>query len=264
MTRHHRFAGVTLVETLLVLVIIAGFVYLSFKTYFAFKVDSDVAAVKTNVDAIFSAMSGYYRANCDSITNSDGKVVPGTLNPISNPRSPFAINIPSDLVGNAFLTNALIPSPVVLGGESGYVAQFNLTMANRYMCIEAADPDQPVTSPVQGKGNCAVSKPIGIIVIWRMQVAVRVDPAMANAYLALLGGDCLSRNAGGIVTDCAKSANNQGDYVVWERLSNASNAKASSAYQFTMPLLVQFKQMYQNNRFMDVTEGSEQYFLCTN
>ena len=253
-------AGATLIEIILVIVIASAIIYLSIQQYLSFRRDADAAQVQSNVNAIFQAMTAFYRTNCygtqyDTATSA---LIPGTLNPnnATPPAISQPINITNDLITPKFLTTPITQNPIVdeLGsGTNGYVAQFNRPAipADRMECTTT---------------GCATSVSIGKIYTWKIQVAVQLhDTATAEQYLKILGGDCLSNFAGGVVTPCA--AGSTGTFVVWERLPNYANIQAVSNYWVTMPTVSQFTQMYTTYPITTLTDGSSagnQYFLCGN
>src|SRR5262245_26726988 len=130
-----RYAGVTLLEVLLVLAITGMAFVMGLRLYYSFKTDADIMQVKSNVDAIFLAMAKYYRANCYGTTRVNAAVIPmivtitpGTLNPASSPTNPMPINIQTDLINAGYLRSTLVRTPIVNfagSGMNGYVAQFN-------------------------------------------------------------------------------------------------------------------------------------------
>ena len=62
-------AGITIFEVLLVLVIASLFIVMGLKQYQSYKFDANINQLEYNIDQLFGAMAGYYRANCDgSIT----------------------------------------------------------------------------------------------------------------------------------------------------------------------------------------------------
>lgn len=260
-----RYAGVTLLEVMLVLIIGASMIYFSLMQYQSYRHDADAVQVQANVNAVFQAMSGYYRQNCDRdpSSNVSGHTGYGTLNPLRTGfTSPLVMNVQSDLRDTGFLTTKFPLNPLVnnSGGSDGYLAQFNLgTPTQRQIC---------------DTGPAACSSPINIgqITTWIAQVAVQInnpanDPNRALAYLKLLGGDCLSTASAGQVTPCVAGSVGTGNYVVWSRLPSNSNTGAQSDYWILMPTVNQFKQMYTTYPILNLTNGSatsNQYYLCGN
>lgn len=252
-------AGVALIEIILVIVVASGIVYFSIQQYLSFRRDADAAQVQSNVNAIFQAMTAYYRTNCyGQYDTSTSSVITGTLNPTNAtpPAVSQPINITNDLITPKFLTTDIIQNPIVNAagaGTDGYVAQFNrpATPADRMQCTSS---------------GCATSVPIGKIYTWKIQVAVQLnDAATADQYLKILGGDCLSNFAGGIVTPC--TVGSTGTFVVWERLPGYANIQAVSNYWVTLPTVSQFTQMYRTyplDTLMDGSNTDNQYYLCGN
>ena len=231
MRRQH--AGFNLVEILLVLVISAGVFFLGMQLYLSMRKDADARQVQANVDAIFQAMSNYYRVNCYGQTKADLSVIPGTLNPAYVPSPPTLrpINITTELIQPGFLAaNALVQTPIVNaigapGSTKGYVAQFNKKTSTRRVCTAGTGA---ANSP-----TCTQSVVVGTVIEWQAQVAVQLDTTPATTpgpYLGMLAGDCLSRLVGTTVTPC--TAASTGTYVVGTNSFNASK-KAATYWQTT-------------------------------
>jgi type II secretory pathway pseudopilin PulG len=268
-----RYAGATILELMLVIAIGASILYLSILQYQSYRYNADAAQVQANVNAIFQSLSAYYRQNCDRnpstyIGPSGNKVAHtdyGTLNPLNSSFATFLnIDIQTDLRDNGFLTtNFPLNNPLVNksgAGSNGYVAQFNLgTPTQRQICDT-------------GPAACATPMDIGAITTWIAQVAVQIynptnNPKVAQTYLNLLGGDCLSTASGNQVSPCVANSIGSGNYVVWARLPSNSNIAAQSDYWTTMPTVSQFKQMYTTYPILNLTNGSatsNQNYLCGN
>lgn len=238
-----RLQGVTLLEVLLVLAISVAILLFSVRQYQLFVFDRNIQQVRYNVDTIFQAMRGYYGANCTS--QQTEQLLP--------------INIKTDLINGHFLVTPLQINQFVYntGNDwtTGYITQFNISTSTRYSCTN---------------GNCT-TQPIGTAVIWVAQVAVKLNPEIANssnapAFLAALGGDCLSGLSGSTVAPCGTSS--QTDYVVWQRIPSYPSQGTQTDYWVTNPVVTQFNQMYTTypGGYLMQTEGDtpsgQQFFYC--
>lgn len=255
----HKQAGLSLNEMLLVMVIASSIMYMSIRMYFTYKTDIEVQQVQANVDAIFQAMSAYYRANCNRTSNAFGQ-----LNPAVFAGTTKNIDIQNDLITPGYLSASSLPlNPVVNSsgsGYKGYVAQFNRVTLNRTVCtgtvggVPAYDTSNP---PCNQTGNA------GQVVVWQAQVSVELSPYIVSnnyktAYLSIMLGDCLSTLSGSNVKQC--TVGSTGTFVVYERpVSNAIN-KTGSTYWVSTPLLQEFKQMYE--LYPLNLAGPNQYLLC--
>lgn len=268
-----RYSGVTLLEVMLVLIIGASMIYFSLMQYQSYRHDADAAQVQANVNAIFQAMSGYYRQNCDqnpsTYTAPAGTQVGhtnyGELNPLRTGfTTPLGINIQTDLRDNGFLTtNFPLYNPLVnnSAGTNGYLAQFNLGTPSTQRQICGTGP-----------AACTTPMDIGAITTWIAQVAVQIynptnNANVALAYLKILGGDCLSTASGNLVTPCVAGSLGTGNFVVWSRLPSNANIGAKSDFWTIMPTVNQFKQMYTTYPILNLTNGSStsnQNYLCGN
>jgi len=273
--------GVTILEVMLVMAIGASILFFSIQQYLTYRKDADAVVVESNVDAIFQAMSAYYRINCYGPSNTDGSLGGtgnngGTLNPKQFSGINKLLNMNTDLITPALLNgNGIIINPLIdaAGATStafkGYVAQFNKTQPSlqRQVCENGTGttptPGRP--TPIPTCSTALVNT--GEIVIWKAQVAAKLnDTTNASTYLNFLGADCLSSpGAGGIINPC--SSNTPGAYVVWERLPSAVNPGAASPYWESMPTVTQFTLMYRTAPILNLTnqfQADSQTYLCGN
>jgi type II secretory pathway pseudopilin PulG len=254
-------AGMTILEVLLVIVIGSSIIYLSIQQYLSYRRDSDAAVVQANVNAIFQAMAGYFRANCYGTQYDNSptpKLIPGVLNPAVSPDAIVPVAI-ADLIAGGYLSqNAIIPNPIVNAGGAGtggYVAQFNRQNppSNRQICTSS---------------NCETSQPIGQIYTWQIQVSAQLhNTATTTQFFKSLGGNCLSSSSGSSVAPCPTTGVGSGIFVVWTRLPGLANTQAKSDYWVTTPTVSQFTQMYTTYPITTLTDGSmtaDQYYTCGN
>lgn len=264
-------AGFSLMEIIMATAVIGIIIIMSMRQYLSFRMTADSLQIKSNVDQLFTAMGNYYHNNCYG-TGSWGTLNPNYVpNPLTTPY--FPIDIPTDLYANGYTSLRLIRNPVLANdiapGTLGYVAQFNLYLSSRYACTQAIDPTQPITGNATSQ-NCKTTTVLGTVVAWKAQLAVHVLHAnAAQQMLALLGGDCLSQAQGKIVLPC--SANQSGDYVVWERNPTTGSLYANSNLTYSMPAVNAFTQSYRtyNTQYLSASQGmgpnsTQQYFVCGN
>lgn len=297
--------GMTLLETLLVLLVAGSILIFSIRQYQNYRLDADIQLVKYNVDTIFEAMAGYHKVNCYGRTDPafsnqvpHGQIVPGALNP-DNPLAanpPVSIDIEADLAKNGFwplnIAKAtppnpqppLIPeSPLVDStgpGLNGYIAQFNQYTSSRQICTEPASA-APVINPTDTT-QCSNASTVGTILLWKVQVAILLadsrlgtDPTLAESYLSLFGGDCLSSYdaAKKVVTPCNQvtPGGTGANYVVWERLPSLASPYSQSGYSITNATVQQFTQMYTTYPMLyllspvsggNIPNGTPQYIYC--
>lgn len=276
--------GLTLPETALVLAIGTLLLVLGFRMIISFQMDGNVRQIKLTVDQLFQAMTVYYRANCygtynPNIVSPSSPIVPGTLNPASNPATRFPINIVTDLYNQGIFATGLasiLPSNPLLDktsiGTMGYVAQFNMAPnRTRSVCTVPTNPSVGATGPTAAQG-CATSVVVGTVVSWQSQIAARfADVATARNYMKLLGGDCVSslNGASTYVIPCEDSPT-AGPYVVWERTPSASTPDSTSSNWPLNPQLILFQQFYNTYPLSymvtasppGVTPSGTQYYLC--
>lgn len=252
-------AGLTLIEVMLVLAIAASFIILGLRQYQIWKADSDIRQLRYHVDSLFDAMSGFYKSNCRS---SDGK-----LNPHNNPQKTIVLGLKDDLKN--YIDDPNPHSPLVdVSNNNGYVAQFNQYSQERSICLE------------MDSGKCKNDAPVGEVITWFSQVAIKLpdsiaaNGASANAYLAMLGGDCLSKMSGDKVEPCdgstvSNSGANDKPYVVWQRPPGFNSEKNKSQLWMMNRQADQFTQMYTTypSSYLIGSKGSTpgdktQYFYC--
>lgn len=258
-----QYAGVSLVELILVLAIGAAILILSLRQYQVFRQDADADQLVANVNTLMQAMGQYYKANCYGTYNPNANppLTPGTLNPLNTNDplpGPFPINITTDLVDNGYLSPEMPISSLVdtTGAEgnnfNGYVAQFNASI-------------QMVRNPGSGA--------VGQVLIWKPQISVLLkDTENATQYLNWLQADCLSSLNGETVSRCQLNSNT-GTYLVWERMPSYAASKGNSSLWEAKAVSTQFNQMYTtyptvyllNTGGKVPTTGSAtqtQYYLC--
>lgn len=261
--------GVTLLEVLLVIVIAGMILILGLRQYQSLQTGNEARRIKYNVDAIFVAMSYYYKAECYGRgSGEDDSFKPGKLNPDnSDYQENIDIDITDDLFEKGYLRQALplIPLLDTSVGMNGFVAQFNMDDSrSRKICIEGNEAQGPSDS------NCDKSKEIGKIVTGVIQVSVKMkDQATANTYVKYLGGDCLSSPGGhGTVLPC-KDSSGTGTYIVWERLPSFASPNAQGSNAAGNQVLNQFTRDYSTypagyliSNKGESPGGEQQYFLC--
>ncbi|EKD73279.1 MAG: hypothetical protein ACD_45C00379G0001 [uncultured bacterium] len=212
-------------------------------------------AVNANVDTLLQAATRYYRANCSAKNGPLG---------ITQLVAPQGVSL-TTLSQGGYLS-ATFPSfnPLVnsIGSGSGYIVQFNPYTMPRMINVCSDPPACTTTAPAQ----------IGKIVLWKVQVSVAlnsIDPDRLTAYQKYLSGDCLSKIAGSIVSQCSLGVT--GPYVVFERTTSyaaANTLDAISTMWTVNPQIEQFNQMYTTFPMTYLTGTSHvpeyQYFYCNN
>lgn len=243
--------GVTLVEILLVLLVGVSMIIFSLRQYQAWQRDANVRLLVSNVNQTLAAMSNFYYANCSPVrpdpssTLSTATLPAGRLAPTVT--SPVLINMAADLVTPGYMPTVK-NNPLVLN-TSSYILQFNKYTSTRNIAT-----------------NSGVTQ-IGTIVRWMPQVSVLIrDVANAATYQKLLNADCLSSLNGTTVFPC--SANQTGNYIVWERPPSYFTQKLGSESNSwgSLPTVQQFNQMYTTLPITNLTGNSHtpefQYFYC--
>lgn len=249
--------GVTLLEIIFVLIIAGTFVILALRQYQIYQLDADLRQVKANVDTLFQAMSGYYKANC--IQNRDyysgTPLTQGALDPTvsgSNLPPQIPISITQNLVPTYLAQWPVTEVPSIVNDDKGegYIVQFNL----------ANSP--PVWRTITNGNN---SVQVGQIYFWNIQVAVQLaNPDLATTFQNLLAADCISTLSGTTVLPCNQTTGQGGDYLVWSLSPSNATGQLSTLWP-TMPLLLQFKRQYTTDDMRalnDPTFENSQYYLC--
>lgn len=265
--------GVTILEILLVLVIGSVLLIMTIRQYRSFQIDSEARQIKYNADALFVAMSYFYKAECyghGSVDDyGDNKFKPGKLNPDNNKyQENIDISIPNDLIDGNYLrqTLPLVSLVDTSVGTNGFITQFNMDDSKkRKVCIEG----NKATGTTSASG-CDESKVIGKIVTATIQVSVKMrDQDTANTYLKILNGDCLSTPGGHNTVNPCSSSNGTGLYIVWERLPSFASPNAQGSNSSGNVIVNQFTQEYSTYPVTylissggDSPSGENQYFLC--
>lgn len=281
LTMKSRQRGLTLLEAILAITIAGAIIVMGLRQYQSLQRENYLRQINANVDAIFQAAAYYYYANCKG----------GTLDILNNPPTTRVININSDLITPRYLLMTIPSNPLISGtGVAGYLVQFNQATSARNVCTST---------------GCATSTQIGTNVIWRIQVSALLrDSTMSSSYQRITNADCVtSIMAGGSVASCANAAsfasacqflltptgipiidfifswfasligcnnniNNYNNYLTWERLPSMASPNSTADTWVTMPIVKQFKQMYETNPITNLTNTSHnpeyQYFQCGN
>jgi len=260
-------SGMTLLEIMLVLAIIASIIVLSFTQYQSLKIDQNAQQLLANVEYLIQGAKSYYQANCRglfnpnnfnnqsgnyaSYRNYDGGGSFGALNPAASPTSPKALNITTDLLTPGSNLNA-------------YVVQLNLS-SNASTRTVSACCTPGLTSPLTYPAQIITQDKVPV---WQIQVAVKIlDTSQIQMYRKLLVADCISDLAGSTVTPCSLSGGGgTGSYLVFTRLPSA-NSTASMSNQSplapSMAVLKEFNNLYTNDPMYDLSNPSNiEYYLC--
>lgn len=234
--------GVTILEILLVLAISAAIITLVLNRYQSWVKDTNVEKVKNNVDMMFLGAMNFYRANCIQYKiGSQTKIAKLDEDTTRNVYVPDEDEITNFIKNWPFPFNPLVDS---------YYLQFNRTSFDRTVDFNNAHPPDTYN--------------VGTIYLWSILVAVKLNPDYdPEAYRALLGADCLSNMAGGTIKSC--SANQSGNYLVWERLPSGANLALTTQLPNSDVITTQFTQMYTTYPILTLTNGlmtDSQHYLC--
>jgi len=240
-----RQKGATLLETMLALAIGGFILVLSLKFYQSFNLKSQLALVQFNVDQLFAAMSGYYRANCGTAAFSPAAASPQVV-PIVGTLDAYVPGFKWQPV-----------NPIVFGsgvGSTGYVTQFSMTTntpvtVNDCVVLTPGTPCLPESKSLPSTQAQSV--------VWTMQVSVKLANANnATGYYASMGADCTSALVTGktYVHPCIDGVS--GPYLVWMRLPSMASPTASSILWPTMPLVKQFNLQYTHDQMYELMPGT--------
>jgi Tfp pilus assembly protein PilE len=261
-----KYAGVTLLEMMLVLAIAAALLAFGLNQFQQYSRDATVKQLQYNVDKIFVAMSQFYQANCRQAYSAAGTIAPYTasLDPRNTSQPSVAVLNQTQNLLTPFLLapswpptpNGLIDATAAAGGNNGYIAQFNLVTVSpgsstppNYatpMGIYYTWEKNPSGDAIQS--TPAFSTTVGTIYTWRAQVAVKLDVTLIpviKTFMYRTGADCTSALNGTTVYSCAD--NQPGEYLVWERLPSLAASQTVTSWWLTMPVVKQFTQQYTND-----------------
>lgn len=253
--------GVTLLEIMLVLVIAVLMVTLSLRFYKSYRIDQDIAEMKTHVDMLFLALTDFKRANCIEHRDGDGLLLkPGLLDPRRNPppANPYVffdieaeLHAPGYLNRWPFVPNRLIDNDA--GENRGYYVQLYMKQESSY--LRGAGPDS---------GGVLT----GTNIFWKGVVAVKMPSAAeVRAYERVLGATCGADMDPDTqaVRDCGTpSYITNKEYLVWERLLSL-RTEGTSVLTPSLPYITLFNRMYDTYPILDLTsqaKSTEQYYLC--
>lgn len=272
--------GLTLLETLLVLVIGSSLILLGFAQYQTWSTERDYEVLKYNVDTLFQGMKQYYQINCGDTHNTNGSIVTyGELSPTEPPAGitrtppvpdltiPFVVDIDNL---QPYLNSWPRVTSVVkdLGHASSYQAQFNpeTNTKDSYACYT---PDQsPATVACSTPTNIAKSN----VIYWQAQVVVEMeDPKKTVAYLGVVGADCAVNTVSTTApVDCSKGITDRAKpakYMVWQRFPSYTSTNIRSSSWVSAPVSKEFNLQYTNDPMYEMynTNNSSytpQNYLC--
>lgn len=265
--------GLTLLETLLVLVLGTSLLLMGLRAYQIWNLDKEAFVLKTNVDSLFYAMKGYYQTECNIYFSNDGSIRrKGTLtfNPTDEPIPPDLAPVPFDVSTiSSYVTNVWPKqtSLVATGGSTAYVAQFNPLLGENRQAFACSyfGTGSPICSTLQTIPN---SK----IVFWQSQIAVLMrDPTKSTYYQGLVSADCAVNTLPTEGVNCATDAVAQGNsanYLVWQRMPSFSSPASRSSHWVMNPIAKQFKLQYTHDPMYEMYNTSAtptdiyQYYLC--
>lgn len=270
--------GITILEMMLVLAIIAMISIMGIRLYLSFRADVNLQQMKYTVDTIFQAMNMYYRANCYGTSTTkkqpgDKMVTYGTLN-LNNPdkpSNPYPINIDTDLRNTGYLRETLPYNPIIdNNAASPYILQFNKGENTTRYATVCKEFDS-------SKDGCKEeeNEKIATIINWTAQVAIKLDPKVASdpakvlAYAKITGATCIA-NEGQLNDPCMPGVLGVGDYLVFQRIPSYPSSNTMSDFYTFNASVSNFTQMYTTypSHYL-VTSGGDtdegkQYVYCGN
>jgi Tfp pilus assembly protein PilE len=242
--------GVTLLESMLALAIVASIVLFGIKNYQQYKLQQEVQQIEYNVDMIFQAMKNFYYVNCPQTK---------LLDPANSPANPYPVDIQNTLGNGGYLSltqwKPAVPLLVSSFGYSGYSAQLVQVTAGR------GETGCAYFAAVPGSFSCSAypNSVSNNVILWFAQVIVQFsNPANTLLYKGLVGADCaisslpLTGDCGAVNVTTGKPA-----YLVWQRLPSFASPEMSSDLWMMMPYAKEFNLQYT----VDPLSGAQNY-LC--
>lgn len=272
----NRQKGLTLLELMLVMAIGSAILVMGLELYSVFDRYRQMNVIRSNVEMIFDAMNGFYRATCNGMMTYNAQTFPSNpanLNEVAtpwpgvlNPTYPGGFTTPFYPYGNPstllyYFQISPYASPTASAKPGSWPSYYLMTFSP-YVDI-SQDSKTPayvaefVEFPAQqryscGSGGCVASKiPVGTVINWQERVGVRLIPDTNNmgglspqVYLGLLGGDCLGTyTAKDGLSSCGPGGSGSGDYVIWARAPSVNRVPKSDAWLSTHQLIL-FQQLY--------------------
>lgn len=274
--------GVTLLEALLALAVIALIITFTLRQYSYYQRQSYFTNLQYNVDQLFQAMRNYYSANCFGSYDSTGTLIPGTLNPantaLTSLTAPKPINLQTDLLDKNYLSaSAWHPeNQLLISGAAPpdynifYYLQFNpYQPAVQGVTINSCTTYQNPPTTTVGSPRCDAITPTqtstisntNIVVLnWSSQVAVQLPGNLtyedAQSYMLKLDATCVSQ-AGTVVNTIEPCSSVSGTltpplYLVWERMPSFSSQNSMTTYWQSLPGIKQFNLQYTHDQMMEL------------
>lgn len=259
-----KYAGMTLIELMLVLGIAGVITVLGIQQYSQYNRDNEVREIQSAVDKLFQGLAMYYQANCRASTD---------------PPSAATLTI-SSLVTAGYLSNwdPIYTSIVDASGGSpnyGYSIQFNAITPS---------PNTTIRTPTSiynnwlgsSGGSLTVSLPpatsttVGSVYLWQSHVAVQLNssiaPALYSMYKARLGATCSAASA----TATCSSTPAEGKFMIWESLPSSASPSTLSPSSFFMSTVKAFTNLYYNDdmygtanpTIQESSQAAGNYYQC--
>ncbi len=286
MFKQHQ-TGLTLVETLLVLVVGAIFFTIGLRIYNQLSTQADALRLRANAQQILTAMKYYYQANCRKPLDASGAAMGlGKLDPSEiGSATTLTLTLGSgttssgtDLIKSNMLnsTNWRPINPLVdntASPDQGYFAQFNrlqTSNADPQMSIYAcagdinsnADAKKASFTPACTNINASSYKTLSstnapsldsTVIFWIAQVKIKLaDCNKAAAVFGTTGASCVTANAtdscsNGAIPVSSLTATCSNRYLIFEQPAAMITPNTSSPLWISQPLVKQFNMQYTND-----------------
>jgi len=258
-----RQSGMTLLESMLVLVLSISLIIFAARLYGQFQFQANSKKLAATINQLFQASAGYYFANCRMTLDSDSNPQStGALDPLVSDVSNFlVIPIQTTLVAQGFITSWQPDNPLVDNSPTnkGYIVQVNRVLTDKgidpvmnvYACTGSTpSPSCDVTSRAALESSDTKLVSQSRVVTLAIQVAVKLSPLLTQAEQTQLknnlNADCLSSDSGSGVAPC-KTRPAKGNYLVWTRMPSSYNPNITSDYWISTPYVKQFNMQYTND-----------------
>ncbi len=222
--------GLTLLETMLALAVASVMIMASIRQIQVWQLNSQIDALKGNIEVLFDAAAQYYRAKCPSLSATTTVTV-------------------AQLQSGGYLTTALAPSFIV-DTSGGYAIQF--TASTPTMNLSCGVTDCNYTNSPPGSVTQTIS---GVPVVFlQMQVSVLLKSYNQTKMETIEGAfnpTCMAASG-----TAACTATSSGNWMVLTRLPNYASAQTSSGYWESMPMLKEFNLQYTHDQMYELSNSS--------
>jgi hypothetical protein len=271
--KFHHIQGVTLLEALLGLVIIATIAMMSLRYYQRYATERDFKQIENNVDILFQTLRRFYQANCQS----------GVLSPFpSDPSVPAPdLTMPFPMENDAQFQDYLLTPGFLPKQWPFYNVQVDDTFGYKGYAVKLIPIVNEITRKTTSCYQFDKSKtpqcynglvPGRKVLYWKIEIAVQVlNVNNAQAFGPYIGTNCIVDSwASDVPVNCTVDNSTDGTILVWQFLPSDPFLRPRSDAWLMNPIVKNFNLLYTHDPMYEmyhpnsgpITGDNYHYYLC--